>query len=269
MYKDTFREVLKSESMKFTVKEIEEIMDEELNKSPEEMDTELIDLCTEVLEKAYLNINDSDLKSEKTEKNKVIKIRKVILVAAIVAVFLCATMPVIGAKFSHFEISKNIVTFYDDYIDLDLKKGKTDAKNHSDGSIAIVKELKKQLETDEIILPSLILSAEYEKEITHCQENVDTVSVAINISSKISKTSGYISIDKYTSNDYNYAMGTGQLTKEFDCVQQLTINGMDVMILGNDSVSFITYLDKNVEYTIYLENCNFEKGVQIAGSIVQ
>lgn len=49
----TLLETLKSKSMTLSLEDIQGIMDEELNKNPEEMDAELIDLCADVLDNAY------------------------------------------------------------------------------------------------------------------------------------------------------------------------------------------------------------------------
>ena len=43
----TLLETLKSKSMTLSLEDIQGIMDEELNKNPEEMDAELIDLCAD------------------------------------------------------------------------------------------------------------------------------------------------------------------------------------------------------------------------------
>lgn len=53
MEKDILLKMLRSDPSSFTLIEIEDMMDEELNKEPGEMDSELIDLCADILEKAY------------------------------------------------------------------------------------------------------------------------------------------------------------------------------------------------------------------------
>lgn len=58
MRKITLFDILNREPFKFPFREIEEMMDEELDKSPEEMDTELIDICAGVLNKAYSEENN-------------------------------------------------------------------------------------------------------------------------------------------------------------------------------------------------------------------
>lgn len=51
--KELISEIFKEEYVAFTLEEIEEIMDEELEKDQEEMDTDLIDICAEILVKQY------------------------------------------------------------------------------------------------------------------------------------------------------------------------------------------------------------------------
>ena len=49
MNKKILKEILKTESVSFSYEEIQQILDEELEKSADEMDTQLIDLCIDVL----------------------------------------------------------------------------------------------------------------------------------------------------------------------------------------------------------------------------
>lgn len=56
----TLLEILKSKSMTLSLEDIQGIMDEELNKNPEEMDAELIDLCADVLDNAYFGTQDEE-----------------------------------------------------------------------------------------------------------------------------------------------------------------------------------------------------------------
>lgn len=49
MDKNILIEILKSKNDDISVKEIEDSLNEELSKSPEEMDTDLVDLCLKAL----------------------------------------------------------------------------------------------------------------------------------------------------------------------------------------------------------------------------
>lgn len=66
----TLYDMLNVEPFKFTLREIDEMMDEELSKDPDEMDTEFIDICADILNKAYaeeknaLELKSKSLKEE-------------------------------------------------------------------------------------------------------------------------------------------------------------------------------------------------------------
>ena len=67
----TLLETLKSKSMTLSFEDIQGIMDEELNKNPEEMDAELIDLCADVLDNAYFGTQDEVITLENnSEENQ-------------------------------------------------------------------------------------------------------------------------------------------------------------------------------------------------------
>lgn len=61
MKKETFLAILNEEYMYFTEAELHEMIDEELAKDPDEMDTNLIDLCLDALDGKF------DLPDDKAE----------------------------------------------------------------------------------------------------------------------------------------------------------------------------------------------------------
>lgn len=63
MEKDILLQILKSDPISFTLDEIEDMMDEELNKDFGEMDSELVDICARILEEAYLKPEDGSAQS--------------------------------------------------------------------------------------------------------------------------------------------------------------------------------------------------------------
>ena len=270
MQKDTLKEILKSKSMRFTAGEIEEMMNEELDKSPEEMDTELVDLCAEVLEKVYFSTNEQSLETDKLHKNtiKSIKIKKFILVAAIVAIFACASTIMIGAKYFNIDASEKIVNFVGEYFELHLNNGKHNANTYSDEKSDLVKHFQEQLEIENIILPSIFLSDDYKIIKTDVQDGEGILWVGVHITNETTNFSGYIDLMKAKSPQFVFGLGQGHISKEFDRVKQLTINGMDIIVFGNDSRAFIDYVDNNVEYEISLR-CDFDTAVEIANSIEQ
>ena len=66
MDKEILLQILKCDPISFKLNEIEEMLDEELNKEPEEMDAELIDFLADILEKAYLKTEEEPAENLKT-----------------------------------------------------------------------------------------------------------------------------------------------------------------------------------------------------------
>ena len=98
MNKNSLLETLNSNKAKLTFEDIRTIMDEELNKDPNEMDTDLVDLCVDVLSGA---INDTDtvenmesLNSTGEGGKRVFRLTRALLIAAIVTVFFSIAIPV-------------------------------------------------------------------------------------------------------------------------------------------------------------------------------
>ena len=108
-------QILKSEPLKFTYDEIEQMMDEELEKDPAEMDTDFIDLCANVLNQAIEANNKSNNK-----KHIKIRILKIAAIAAILAITIGIAVPV-AAKYVDNDTSDKIVQFYEDHFSINLK----------------------------------------------------------------------------------------------------------------------------------------------------
>lgn len=66
MGKITLFDILNTKPFKFTLREIEEMMDEELSKDPDEMDTEFIEICADVINRAHA---EEDAKKHRAKSN--------------------------------------------------------------------------------------------------------------------------------------------------------------------------------------------------------
>ena len=64
----TLKDILETEPFTFTLSEIEQIMDDELGSPIDTMDTDLIDLCADILAKEYLKKYDYNFCYISTEK---------------------------------------------------------------------------------------------------------------------------------------------------------------------------------------------------------
>lgn len=116
MNNETLKEILKLKSVPLTSEEIEAIMNEELEKDPDEMDTDLIDLCLTVLENASSDDNDSDTAKPKSKK---IKTKKILVLVAVLSILVIFAVTV-SAHFRNVDADENVVTYCGDYYLVDL-----------------------------------------------------------------------------------------------------------------------------------------------------
>lgn len=250
---------LKSEPLSFTYEEIEQMMDEELSKAPEEMDTDFVDLCANVLNKAI-----SESIEKECIKHKRVKITKFLVCAVIIVVAIGIVVPV-SAKYINNDTSDKIVKFYEDHFSVDLRNGTTDSDKHLDDDNELVGKLKDG-GFDNIILPSALLN-DYTYTV-NIAESDSFLSALISFDALDSD----IRISAAISNYKNNCIGTlldkeYSVSEKYDSVKQLTINGMDIFVFGNKEYSNITYVDKDTFYDFQLMNCRFDSAIKIAESI--
>ncbi len=271
MDKSTLLDTLKSKSMTLSLEEIQEIMDEELNKNPEEMDAELIDLCADVLDKAYFGTEESTALQEETQNNektktrtKRIKLGKIFLVAAVIVILFSIALPV-SAKYVQSDASDKIVQFFSNHFKIDLRGSNQNAINHSDENIDLIKNLE-DAEFENIILPSIFLEDDYSEDKIYISENELFLSAEIDVELD-NNINGYIGIIKYKTDYTDDMFGTGELSDQYDSAKQITVNGMDVIVFSSKDQVYIRYLDNDTEYSISLLNCDLDSGVEIAKTL--
>lgn len=257
MDKDTVIKMLKSEQITFTLDEISEMMDEELGKSPDEMDTELVDACLEVL------TGERAEKPAEPKKARTLKFSKLAIAAAAVFLIICVAVPV-SARYTYNNVSDKIVEFYSEYFKVNLREGQTEAVRRSDENNKFIKELKEN-GVENVVLPKALLDDKYEKAITTVKEENYTAAT-IHIKDKDSKLISSIAIERFTNNA-DYFIEAQKIPADFDKVQQLSINGLDVLIFEDKGKLFIKYVDVKTKYEISLYNSDFEEAVKIAKTL--
>lgn len=250
MDRKTFVDILYSKSMTFSSKEIKEMLDEELAKPPEEMDTDLVDLCLDALDGKFDNIpnstadkisadNDCDAKSKNKKR---VKIGRILLIAAIVALILGLSVTV-GAKFLSIDASEDVVQYSDDGFNVNLKN------NTSDDIISV-------LENDglnNIVLPAEITDGTYE--ISNYKLNTtdeETAKYTFDINSD-KFGSGNVSIRIYNDN-FDFSIGERKANSDFQNVTQIDKDNYIVLVFGDDEDSYLYYLINNVEYEIVIKS---------------
>lgn len=99
------------------------------------------------------------------------------------------------------------------------------------------------------------------------QENDNAISATINIEDSESGINGIIFITQWDESFSTFA-GNENVTADFRHVEQITVNGLDIIVVGNDDDKVsIRYLDRNTDYSITLIECDFETAVEIANSL--
>ncbi|MDE6019582.1 MAG: DUF4367 domain-containing protein [Ruminococcus sp.] len=261
MNRITLLKILKTKPFSFTVREIEEIMDEELSKDPKDMDTELIDICVDVLDKAYSK--ESDASNPNKSKIKSVKARRVLLIAAIL-IFVLSLSISASAKYFNIDASEKVVQFINNHLHINLGNANTDADNYSDNGLELISNLKEK-GFENVILPSVLISKDYSTKITtYSLENIEQAT--IDFKSNQTNFSGAIIITNHINNNDNFAIGQRDMLDSYNQVKQISVNGMDVLIFNDGTNSVIFYIDKNIEYFITI-NCDFESAIEIAETL--
>lgn len=259
MDRETFVDILYSKSMTFSSKEIKEMLDEELAKPPEEMDTDLVDLCLDALDGKFDNIpnstadkisadNDCDAKSKNKKR---VKIGRILLIAAIVALILGLSVTA-GAKFLSIDASEDVVQYSDDGFNVNLKN------NTSDDIISV-------LENDglnNIVLPAEITDGTYKVSNYRLDTN-DENSIKYTFDIHSDKLgNGNISIQRYYDN-YDFSNGKIKVNSGFENVVQIDKNNYSIIVFGDNKDSYIYYTIDNIEYSISFD-ADFSTAYEIA-----
>ena len=261
MDKLTLLEILNTEPFSFTLREIEEIMDEELSKTPDEMDTNLVDICADILEREYFK-ETAEPKSN-NQKVKKFKAGKALLIAAILIMILGLSLSA-SAKFLNIDASEKVVKFVNSHFNVNLGNENTTSGDDYESSLELINNLS-NYGFENISLPAALISEDYYTKITIISlENIEQTS--IDIKSDSADISGNILITMHTNNDGNFAVGQVSMSDLYNQVKQIVVNKMDVLVFNDNINSMVYYIDENVEYYITL-NCDFDLAVEIAETI--
>lgn len=255
--KNELLEMMNSKLTNLTEEEILELITEELNKENTQVDMDYIDVCYDLLEVKRNAVNHS----VKTEKRKLKKPSKVLLIAAVFVVFIVSTVTV-SAQFN-LNIPQNIAELIDGNakIDYNLENADTTA----DGYALLDTDLAKQL-------------AEYDISPITFPEEIIKENCKITKIENVSNDETW----KIISVDFNYNNQEGllqieQMSKELEATgistvmdvesgQMIKVNGMDILIFEQKDNCLIRYKDHSTTYDIYLD-CNLETAIKFAESI--
>ncbi|WP_454970269.1 hypothetical protein [Eubacterium sp.] len=254
--KKKLKKMIASDFSDLSTEEIKALIQKEVDKGPDKLDTDYIDLCFELL----------SIKSNSTNAKKVkfTKPAKVLLVAAALIVVFISTITV-SAQFN-FDISKSIAKLIDNNAEIDYNLENADTT--ADGYALLDSDLAKQL------AEYGITSVTFPEELI--QDNCKITKI------KDTTTIETFSHDADIEFEYNGQKGDlriHQEVEEFESTgvsgynnlkggKMIKANGMDILIFEHDdNSSSITYKDGLTTYHISLTNSNMENAIKFAKSI--
>ncbi len=277
--KEMLEGFMSDKGMELTLAEIEALMDSEVEKPEDEMDTELVAMCADILAKAY-NPGFEEGKpkqmyrpweDEKTPaaestanvkpfKKKAVTFRRALLVAAVLVLAFAVALPVCATLFDS-KASDGIIQFYSDFFKINLNKDEPATVSESD-----TVNLKITDSLDSFMLPEAILSDDYEKSV-RSEQNEYLTTTWVDVKNTEQNISGTVTVYQYKNAEHNMTNGQVNIPgNSYRYFKEILIDGKDIIVFGDDEKSYIIYSNDATNYEITL-TCDFETTVSIAETI--
>ena len=166
MTKKQLLKILNDDSLELTVEELENIIEEELQKDDSEMDPDLIEYCLYYISKAEAD-GDKEKKADSAGNDKITelpaadklkksrfngKLKKLLIIAATIALLLVTTG--IATVATNKKVKNSAITFYESHIQVHFDKQKDES---GIPGTEIAAELKKH-DISDLKLPAMFLS---------------------------------------------------------------------------------------------------------------
>ena len=262
MDRDKLLEMINAEPISFTLEEIENIMDEELEKAPEEMDGELVQICLNVLTKAHFETEKVEVEPEK-KKIYYRKPFRALIAAAVIIVFIASALTV-SAQVFNFNIPKEIAKLINGnaQVDYDLKNADTTADGYALLETDFANEIAKFGITP-ITFPEEMIGENCE--ITYIENCTADEMVALDALIDF-EYKGYYGNLTLTQYQQDFEFDSAENFYDVISGQMININGMDILIFERENSCSIRYTDNLTEYNFYLK-CDIDTAIQFAKSI--
>ena len=271
MTKKQLLKILNDDSLGLTVEELENIIEEELQKDDSEMDPDLIEYCLYYISKAKTeggkekkaDIAGNDKITEPPAADKLKKsrfngkLKKLLIIAATIALLLVTTG--IATVATNKKVKNSAISFYENQIQVHFDKQKDES---GIPGTEIAAELRKH-DISDLKLPAMFLSSDciYDNIF---EDNIDGLKVT-SFSYRANNLSGKVSIRKFYSNESVLPIDFNNTTS-YSKVEELSVNGLTVFVIEQENFCSIAYQDNLTQYMMYL-NTNFANTVEIAKTI--
>ena len=271
MTKKQLLKILNDDSLELTVEELENIIEEELQKDESEMDPDLIEYCLYYISKAETDggkekkadIAGNDKIAEPPAADKLKKsrfngkLKKLPIIAATIALLLVTTG--IATVATNKKVKNSAITFYENHIQVHFDKQKDES---GIPGTEIAAELRKH-DISDLKLPAMFLSRDciYDNIF---EDNIDGLKVT-SFSYRANNLSGKVSIRKFYSNESVLPIDFNNTTS-YSKVEELSVNGLTVFVIEQENFCSIAYQDNLTQYMMYL-NTDFAETVEIAKTL--
>ena len=271
MTKKQLLKILNDDSLELTVEELENIIEEELQKDDSEMDPDLIEYCLYYISKAETD-GGKEKKADSAGNDKIAeppaadklkksrfngKLKKLLIIAATIALLLVTTG--IATVATNKKVKNSAISFYENHIQVHFDKQKDES---GIPGTEIAAKLRKH-DISDLKLPAMFLSRDciYEN-IT--ENNTEDMRI-ISLSYSTNKLSGRVSIREFKSEEFIPSVDF-QNTTSYSQAEELSVNGLTVFVIEQGDVCSIAYQDNLTQYMMYL-NTDFAETVEIAKTI--
>lgn len=242
MNKKILKEILKTESVSFSYEEIQQILDEELEKSADEMDTQLIDLCIDVLSREKAPEQKEEKKHKKISPKKLLLIVAVICILAILAIPVSAELPTIQSQ-------GGIIKVLENYISVNLT---------GDSKYNLSTELQNYgIPID--LLPARFFDSDcVVSDVQLVNDN------AYRFDFKLTDIGayGYIAVSK-GAEKWEFRYDYADIYADAEQLEQLTVNGTEIFVYSVDEQVKVIYLVDDFRVNLLFEGLNVYEIIEI------
>lgn len=250
-----FLEFMRDDTLELSRERLERIIDDELEKPENEMDTGLIEYCLDALE---LNEKPAAVVSAAhTPAGAKRRVRKALIAAA--AVIMLFTGLISFSAATDNALWNGLVEFYDNDIRIHFNKSDSNALKHKLLGTDLAMELAEN-GIAPVLLPAVMLTDEYEIVSIEYEETVAITSA--NIKFKWGDKKGNMIVEKYMQRD----MLSNLDYVNADYFETIEVSGVEIYIFRQNRRTTITYLDGLTHYDIYTP-LDFENAIEFAKTI--
>lgn len=251
--KKKLKKMIASDFTDLSTEEIKALIQKEVDKGPDEIDTDYIDLCFELL-----SIKNN---STNAKKVKFTKSAKVLLIAATLMVVFISTITV-SAQFN-LNMPQKIAQLINGNAKIDYNLENADIT--ADGYALLDSDLAKQLADygiTPVTFPEKMIKENSKITKIKLDMNEDVLKI-VDIDFEYNGQKGSLYIQQISENTGSTGVNT---VLDIKSGRMINVNGMDVLVFEQENSCSIRYKDNFTIYDIHLD-CNLETAIKFAESI--